>query len=111
MVSDIFMTFATDFLTEAPALEHLLRNSARPNCEAPVLRSLQSTFDLCLKLCALVAGFCGVLPKVEAPEGLGCGCGAIGGCGCFGLVPEVVGGGEECGVFVAGDVLEPELGG
>ena len=37
---DIFLTLATDFLTEAPALEHLLRNSARPNCEAPVLRSL-----------------------------------------------------------------------
>jgi hypothetical protein len=29
-----------DFLTEAPALEHLFQNSARPNCEAPVLRSL-----------------------------------------------------------------------
>ncbi len=37
---DIFLTFATDFLTEAPALEHLFRNSAHPNCEAPVLRSL-----------------------------------------------------------------------
>ncbi len=35
---DIFLTFAMDFLTEA--LEHLFRNSARPNCEAPVLRSL-----------------------------------------------------------------------
>ncbi len=38
--SDIFLTFAMDFLTEAPALEHLFQNSARPNCEAPVLRSL-----------------------------------------------------------------------
>ena len=37
---DIFLTFATDFLTEAPALEHLFQNSALPNCEAPVLRSL-----------------------------------------------------------------------
>ncbi len=37
---DIFLTFATDFLTEAPALKHLFRNSARPICEAPVLRSL-----------------------------------------------------------------------
>ncbi len=37
---DIFLTLATDFLTEAPALEHLFQNSARPNCEAPVLRSL-----------------------------------------------------------------------
>ncbi len=38
--NDIFLTLATDFLTEAPALEHRFRNSARPNCEAPVLRSL-----------------------------------------------------------------------
>jgi hypothetical protein len=37
---DIFLTLATNFLTEAPALEHLYRNSARLNCEAPVLRSL-----------------------------------------------------------------------
>jgi len=38
--NDIFRTLATDFLTEAPALEHRFWNSARPNCEAPVLRSL-----------------------------------------------------------------------
>ncbi len=37
---DIFLTLATDFLAEAPALEHRIWNSARPNCEAPVLRSL-----------------------------------------------------------------------
>ena len=37
---EIFLTFATDFLTEAPALEHLFRNSALPNCDAPVFRSL-----------------------------------------------------------------------
>jgi len=37
---DIFLTFATDFLMEAPALEHLFRNLARLNCDAPVLRSL-----------------------------------------------------------------------
>ncbi len=37
---DIFLTLATDFLTEAPALEHLSLISARPNWEAPVLRSL-----------------------------------------------------------------------
>jgi len=52
-----------------------------------------------------------VLPEVEAPEGSGLGCWVVGGCGCFGLVPEVEGVGEECGEFVAGDVLEPELGG
>ena len=52
-----------------------------------------------------------MLPEVEAPEGSGLGCWVVGGCGCFGLVPEVEGVGEECGEFVAGDVLEPELGG
>jgi len=39
-VKDIFLTLATDFLTEAPALEHLFLNSARPNFVAPVLSSL-----------------------------------------------------------------------
>ncbi len=38
--NDIFLTLAMDFLTEAPALEHLFLNSARPNLEAPVLSSL-----------------------------------------------------------------------
>jgi len=37
---DIFLTLAMDFLTEAPAREHLFRNWSLPNCEAPVLRSL-----------------------------------------------------------------------
>ncbi len=37
---DIFLTLATDFLTEAPALEHLFLKLARPNLEAPVLSSL-----------------------------------------------------------------------
>ena len=37
---DIFLTLATDFLTEAPALEHLFLNSARPNFVAPVFSSL-----------------------------------------------------------------------
>ena len=37
---DIFLTFATDFLTDALAFEHLFLNSALLNCEAPVLRSL-----------------------------------------------------------------------
>ena len=36
---DIFLTLATDFLTEAPALEHLFLNSARPNFVAPLLSS------------------------------------------------------------------------
>ena len=38
--SDIFRTLATDFRTDAPALEHLFLNSARPNLVAPVLSSL-----------------------------------------------------------------------
>ncbi len=38
--NDIFLTLATDFLTEAPALEHLFLKWDRPNLEAPVLSSL-----------------------------------------------------------------------
>ena len=38
--NDIFLTLATDFRTEAPALEHLFLNSSRPNLVAPVLSSL-----------------------------------------------------------------------
>ncbi len=38
--NDIFLTLATDFRTEVPALEHLFLNSARPNLAAPVLSSL-----------------------------------------------------------------------
>ena len=37
---DIFLTLATDFLTEAPAFEHRFLNSARPNFVPPVLSSL-----------------------------------------------------------------------
>ncbi len=37
---DIILTFAMDFLTEAPAFEHLFQNWSLPNCEVPVLRSL-----------------------------------------------------------------------
>ena len=37
---DIFLTLATDFRTDAPALEHLFRKSARPNLVVPVLSSL-----------------------------------------------------------------------
>ncbi len=53
---------------------------------------------------------CGVLPKVEALEGSVCCCLAGCGCGCFGLVPEVEGVGDECSVLVAGEALELELG-
>ena len=40
LARDIFLTLATDFLTDAPAFEHLFRNWSLPNCEAPMLRSL-----------------------------------------------------------------------
>jgi len=40
LANHIFLTFATNFCTEAPALEHLLWNSFLPNAEAPVCRSL-----------------------------------------------------------------------
>jgi hypothetical protein len=49
------------------------------------------------------------VPEVEAPEGSGCECWAFGSSVCFGLVPEVDGVGEECGLLVAGDLLEPVL--
>ncbi len=52
-----------------------------------------------------------MLPEVEAPEGSGFGCWTGCGCGCFGLVPEVEGVGDECGVLVPGDVFGPELDG
>jgi len=58
-----------------------------------------------------VALACGVVPYVEAPEGSGCCCLAGCSCNCFGLVPKVEGVGDECGVLVAGEVLESELGG
>ncbi len=47
--NDIFLTLATDFRTEAPALEHLFLNSARPNLAPPVLSSLKSTLGRCRK--------------------------------------------------------------
>ncbi len=109
LAKDIILTFATDFLTEAPAFEHLFLNWSLPNCEAPVLRSLYSTFGRCLKLCAFVALACGVVPDVEAPEGSGCCCWAGCGCDCFGLALKVEGVGDECGVLIAGKALELEL--
>ncbi len=65
----------------------------------------------CLKLCTFAALSCGVVPDVEAPEGSGCCCWAGCSCDCFGLAPDREGVGDECGVLVAGKLLEPELGG
>ncbi len=52
-----------------------------------------------------------MVPEVEAPEGSGCDCWAIGSGVCLGLVPKVDGVGDECGLLVAGEALGSELGG
>jgi hypothetical protein len=52
-----------------------------------------------------------VVLEVEAPEGSGCEFGAFGSEVCFGLVPEVDGVGDECGLLMVGEPLEFELGG
>jgi len=52
-----------------------------------------------------------VVPEVDASEGSGCEVGAFGSGVCFGLVPEVDGVGDECGLLVFGEPLESELGG
>ncbi len=51
------------------------------------------------------------MPAVEAPEGSGCEICAYGSGACFGLVPEVEGVGDECGLLLVGEPLEAELGG
>ncbi len=52
-----------------------------------------------------------MVPEVEAPEGSGCEFWAFGSGVCFGLVPEVDGVGDECGLLVVGEPLESGLGG
>ncbi len=51
----IFLNFAMDFLTEAPAFEHLFRNWSLPNCEAPV-------FYLCIPPLAVASNCALLLP-------------------------------------------------
>ena len=51
------------------------------------------------------------MPQVEAPEGSGCECWVLESGVDFGLVPEVDGVGDECGLLVAGELLESGLGG
>jgi hypothetical protein len=46
--NDIFLTLATNFLTEVPAREHLLQNCSLPNCDAPV-KILVEDFVRCLR--------------------------------------------------------------
>ncbi len=50
-----------------------------------------------------------MVPEVEAPEGSGCDGWAFGSGVWLGLVPEVDGVSDECGLLVAGDVLGAEL--
>ncbi len=51
------------------------------------------------------------MPEVEAPEGSDFDCRVVVGSANFGLVPEVDGVGDECGLLMAGEPLESGLGG
>jgi hypothetical protein len=50
--------------------------------------------------------FIGVVPEVDAPEGSGLVAVALGAEGCLGLVPEVEGVGEECGLLAEVELVE-----
>ncbi len=52
-----------------------------------------------------------MVPEVEAPEGSGFTVGVFGADVCFGRVPEVEGVGDECGLLVVVELVEPELAG
>ncbi len=52
-----------------------------------------------------------MVPEVEAPEGSGFTVGAFGTEVCLGRVPDVDGVGEECGLLVVVELVEPELAG
>ncbi len=52
-----------------------------------------------------------MVPEVEAPEGSGFEFWAFGSGACLSLVPEVDGVGDESGLLVVGEPLEPRLGG
>ncbi len=62
-------------------------------------------------MCAFAVEGCGVVPEVDAPEGLGFDCWVLASGVDFGLVPGVDGVGDECGLLVAGEPLESGLGG
>ncbi len=49
------------------------------------------------------------MPDVEAPEGSGFAAGAFGAAACLGLVPDVEGVGDECGLLAVVELVEPEL--
>jgi len=52
-----------------------------------------------------------VVPEVEAPEGSGFTVGVFGAEDCLGRVPDVDGVGDECGLLVVVELVEPELAG
>jgi hypothetical protein len=52
-----------------------------------------------------------VVPEVEAPEGSGFVAGAFVTNACLGLVPDVEGVGDECGLLAVVELVEPELAG
>ncbi len=52
-----------------------------------------------------------MVPEVEAPEWSGFTVGAFGAEVCLGRVPDVDGVGEECGLLVVVELVEPELAG
>ncbi len=51
------------------------------------------------------------MPEVEAPEGSGFVAGAFGMKACLGLVPDVEGVGDECGLLAVVELVELELAG
>ena len=52
-----------------------------------------------------------MVPEVEAPEGSGFTVGAFVAEDCLGRVPDVDGVGDECGLLVVVELVEPELAG
>ena len=52
-----------------------------------------------------------MVPEVEAPEGSGFTVGVFGAEDCLGQVPDVDGVGDECGLLVVVELVEPELTG
>ncbi len=52
-----------------------------------------------------------MVPEVEAPEGSGFTVGAFRAEDCLGRVPDVDGVGDECGLLIVVELVEPELAG
>jgi hypothetical protein len=76
-----------------------------------VFRSLKSTLFRGLKFRAVDVLAGGVVPEVDAPDGLGFVGFVVAVCNCFGRVPDVEGVGDECGVLEEDEPLELGPGG